>query len=72
MDENQYFGDTTKSGAFDSDLESHRAATESQGHVFIQLQLPVKCTHAMQGDFYFSIPANVAPDLRCKGLSPFL
>lgn len=72
MDENQCFGDTTDSGTFDSDLKSHIAAIESQGHVFLQLQSLINCTHIMQDDFFFSILANVASDLGCKGLSLFL
>jgi len=50
MGENQCFSDTTNSGTFDSALKRHIAAIASQDHVFIQLQLPIKCTHTMQDD----------------------
>ena len=72
MGGNQCFSDATNGGTLDSDLKNHIAAMGSWDHMFIQLQSPIKYTHTMQDDFFFSIPANVASDLRSKELSPFL
>lgn len=62
MGGNQCFSDAANSGTFDSDLKNLTAPMGLQDHTFIPMQSSIKNTHAMQGDFFFSIPANVALD----------